>query len=293
MVRRLIEQRIHGLTGLSLGGVDYATPPGDPGLFGPDSMVWRVHGDFTAMLCGGISALLLQMMHPLALAGVWDHSSFREDMLGRLRRTSQFIAVTSFGPTAAADRLIDRVIVIHRQVQGHYTDGRFYRADDPALLTWVHVAEARSFLTACLRYYRKHLTREEQDRYYRESALTAYRLGAVDVPETAEAIDAYLERMRPALVVDERTHDVVRLLFESRAQFGAVGLGYNLFLWAGVDLLPVWAQQTLGIAPGPWKQAMVRGGIRGVAPVLRWAVQDGARARAEARVAQGPHGPAA
>ena len=184
------------------------------------------------------------------------------------------------------------MIAIHRQVQGHYTDGRAYRADDPALLTWVHVAEARSFLSACLRYYRKHLTREEQDRYYRESALTAYRLGAVDVPETAEAIEAYLEQRRPALVVDERTLDVVRLLLESRAQFGAVGLGYNLFLWAGVDLLPVWAQQALGIAPGTFKRTLVRAGIHGVAPVLRWAVQDGARARAEARVAQGLHGPA-
>ena len=87
MIRRHIESQVLSLTGLAIGGVDYENPPGDPGLFGPDSVCWRVHGDFTSMLIGGISALLLQALHPLALAGVWDHSNFRDDLLGRLRRT--------------------------------------------------------------------------------------------------------------------------------------------------------------------------------------------------------------
>lgn len=88
-LRRHIETQVLSLTGLALPGIDYESPAGDPGLFGPDSLCWRVHGDFTSMLVGGIAALLLQALHPLALAGVWDHSRFREDLLGRLRRTGQ------------------------------------------------------------------------------------------------------------------------------------------------------------------------------------------------------------
>src|SRR5581483_6117763 len=91
------------------GSADFLQPPGDPGLFGPDSAAWQVHSDFTAMLTGGVAALLLQMLHPLPLAGVWDHSNFQADMLGRLRRTAQFVAGTTFGSRADAERLIARV----------------------------------------------------------------------------------------------------------------------------------------------------------------------------------------
>ena len=121
-LRRRIEARVMSLSGLALGQIDYEHPEGDPGLFGPDSMPWEVHSDFTSMLVGGIASLLLQMLHPLALAGVWDHSNFRQDMLGRLRRTGQFVAGTSFAPTASADWLIDKVRSIHLKVTGTAAD---------------------------------------------------------------------------------------------------------------------------------------------------------------------------
>src|SRR5207237_10791125 len=113
-------------------------PPGDDGLFGPGSVGWKVHGDFPAMMMGGVAALLMQMLHPAALAGVWDHSNFRRDMQGRLRRTAQFIAGTTFGSTAHARQLIDRVRRIHARVDGVLEDGTPYTADDPEVLTWVH-----------------------------------------------------------------------------------------------------------------------------------------------------------
>jgi hypothetical protein len=110
------------------------------------------------MLIGGISALMLQALHPLALAGVWDHSNFRQDMLGRLRRTSQFISGTTFGSRKDAEWLIEKVRTIHLQVVGHAPDGRPYAASDPDLLTWVHVAEVSNFLAAHLRYRNPHLS---------------------------------------------------------------------------------------------------------------------------------------
>ena len=199
-LRRQIAAQVHSLTGASLNQLDLDQPRGDPGLFGPASMVWEVHADFTSMMVGGIAALLLQMLHPLALAGVWDHSNFRQDLLGRLRRTSLFIAGTSYGGVADAERLIDKVRSIHQQVVGQAPDGRPYAASDPALLTWVHVAEVHCFLNAYLRYCNPELPGAEQDRYYAEVALIARRLGAQDVPDSRQAVTAYLEAMRPQLL---------------------------------------------------------------------------------------------
>lgn len=123
----------------------------DTGLFGPDSACWKVHGDFTSMMVGGVAALYLQMLHPGALAGVWDHSDFRKDMLGRLRGTARFIAGTTYGDRAEAEALIAHVQRIHDRVSGELPDGRPYSANDPDLLTWVHVAEVSAFLAAYLR----------------------------------------------------------------------------------------------------------------------------------------------
>ncbi len=105
-------------------------PQGRPGLFGPQAVCWEVHGDFTSMLVGGISALMLQTLHPLALAGIWDHSNFRQDMLGRLRRTGQFLSGTTYGSTRDANWLIDKVRNIHLNIIGTAPDGRPYAASD-------------------------------------------------------------------------------------------------------------------------------------------------------------------
>ncbi len=283
-IRTAIEKQVLSLTGLALGGIDFENPAGDPGLFGPQSVTWQVHGDFTSMLCGGVSALLLQMLHPLALAGVWDHSNFREDMLGRLRRTSQFISVTTFGPTADAQRLIDRVKTIHLQVIGADSGGRPYAASDPQLLTWVHVAESSRFLASHLRYRNPHLSPALQDEYYREAARVAEALGARDVPTSCAAVADYLRQMRPQLVCDERTLQVARILLAAPAPsvlarpFGA------LVMHAGIELLPDWAQRQLGFNLGSTRRWLVRTGVKGVGRILRGAVRNGAYHRAMRRM---------
>lgn len=285
-LRAAIEKQVLNLTGLALGGIDFENPPGDPGLFGPHSMIWQVHGDFTSMLCGGVSALLLQMLHPLALAGVWDHSNFREDMLGRLRRTSQFISVTTFGPTAEAERLIAKVKAIHLQVTGTGHNGEPYAASDPCLLTWVHVAESSRFLASHLRYRNPHLSLAQQDAYYREAARVAEALGARDVPTSCAAVADYLQRMRPRLVCDERTLEVARILLAAPAPSALARPFGALVMQAGIDLLPDWAQQQLGFNPGYRQRRLVRVGVSGVGRVLRAAVRNGACQRAMRRMAQ-------
>ncbi|CAI0787703.1 oxygenase MpaB family protein [Serratia grimesii] len=284
VIRAAIEKQVISLTGLALGGVDFENPPGDPGLFGPQSVIWRVHSDFTSMLCGGVSALLLQMLHPLALAGVWDHSNFRDDMLGRLRRTSQFVSVTTFGPTAEAERLIAKVKAIHLKVNGISSDGRPYAASDPDLLTWVHVVESSCFLASHLRYRNPHLSRDQQDRYYGESARVAAALGARDIPTSCTAVEDYLQRMRPQLMCDERTREVARILLAAPAPSTLARPFGALVMQAGIDLLPDWAQQQFGFYPSALRQRLVRVGAGGVGKVLRSSMRNGSYQRALRRI---------
>jgi uncharacterized protein (DUF2236 family) len=138
------------------------------GMFGPKAVAWRVHGDVTSMMVGGIASLLLQMLHPAVLAGVWDHSNFRTDMHGRLRRTARFIALTTYGGRDEAEKVIARVRKIHDRVGGALQDGTPYAANDPALLAWVHVTEATCFLNAWRRYVEPGMSLGDQDRYFAE-----------------------------------------------------------------------------------------------------------------------------
>ncbi|MEG9625657.1 oxygenase MpaB family protein [Pseudomonas guariconensis] len=283
-LRRRIETQVMSLTGLALGQLDLESPKGDPGLFGPQSISWQVHGDFPSMLVGGISALMLQLLHPLALAGVWDHSNFRQDLLGRLRRTSQFISGTTFGSTRDAEWLIEKVRTIHLKVVGTAPDGRPYAASDPDLLTWVHVAEVSSFLAAHLRYRNPRLSREAQDAYYNEIALIAERLGARDVPRSCQAVEDYLQRMRPQLLCDARSHEVVDILLDAPAPSRMAQPVGKLMLNAGIDLLPDWARDMLDLHQNPLQQRMIRLGINRIAPVLRWAMRNGSAHRARRRM---------
>src|SRR6201994_2339665 len=142
----------------------------DDGLFGRASVVWRVHGDVTTMMVGGVAALLLQMLHPGVLSGVWDHSNFRGDLLGRLRRTARFISITTYAGRADAEAAIARVRDIHARIQGVQPDGTPYRATDPRLLAWVHATETTSFLDAWIQYGEPRMTLADQDRYFAETA---------------------------------------------------------------------------------------------------------------------------
>jgi uncharacterized protein (DUF2236 family) len=282
--RDRIQQQVFRLNGLAMNEFDLSKPPGDPGLYGPDSVIWRVHGDFSSMLCGGISALLMQMLHPLALAGVWDHSTFRSDMMGRLRRTSQFIAVTTFGNTVDARTLIERVRRIHLQVTGVDAQGVEYAASDPRLLTWVHVAETSRFLASHVRYKNPQLSLAEQDRYYAEAAVVAEALGAEQVPKSVEDVEAYLLAMQPQLRCDERTREVLSILMNAPAPSWQARPAMKAMLMAGIELLPEWAQQQFGFRFSPLRRRLIRLRINLLAKALRWSIRRGAYQRAMQRM---------
>lgn len=241
------------------------------GLFGPASVAWRVHGDVTSMLVGGVSSLLLQMLHPRVLAGVWDHSNFRADMHGRLRRTARFIALTTYGGRTEAEAAIDRVRRIHSHVTGTLPDGTPYAADEPGLLAWVHVTEATSFLAAYLRYVDPKLPTADRDRYFAEMTQVGLALGADPVPETEAEARRLIQDMRPELRADTRTREVSRLLLSQRAPTPAAEPFQALTLRAGVDLLPDWAQRMHGLDGTSLARPLIRAGTYGIARTLRWA----------------------
>ncbi len=244
------------------------------GLFGTRAVAWRVHGDVTSMMVGGISGLLLQMLHPVVLAGVWDHSKFRTDMHGRLRRTARFIALTTYGARADAEAAIARVRGIHDHVRGVLPDGVPYAANDPALLAWVHVTETTSFLSAWLRYGEPDMPAADRDRYFAETAQVAAALGADPIPRTWSEAQDLIRAMRPHLLCDTRAHEVARLVLHRPASNVIAEPLQGMTMQAAVDLLPDWARRMHGLHNPPLGRPLVRAGTRGVARTLRWAFED-------------------
>jgi uncharacterized protein (DUF2236 family) len=166
---------------------------GDPGLFGPDSVTWRIHAD-PCMLVGGLRALMIQALNPRAMAAVADHSGFRADPWGRLRRTAEYVTTTTFGDTAAAELAGARVRAIHDRISGvDAHTGRPYDANEPELLAWIHNVEVDSFLAA-YRAYGGRLSAADADRYVAENVRVAELVGlrAADVPHSVAALQAYL-----------------------------------------------------------------------------------------------------
>lgn len=219
--------------------------------FGPTDPICRVQGH-AGMYAGGMRALLLQSLHPLAMAGVGEHSGYRDDPWGRLQRTSEFLAMTTFGPVEAAERMIDRINRLHETVSGTARDGRPYAATDPHLLQWVHVAEIDSFLVAHQRYARTPLTPAEADTYVDQAAYVAARLGIPDPPRTVADLARVLDSYRPELQTTPGALDVVRFLLHEPPLPWAARPGFWMLAAGAIELLPGYAREMLGLGlPGP------------------------------------------
>lgn len=243
----------------------------------PGGMARRVHADLPVMLIGGVSALLLQTLHPLAMAGVAEHSSYQEDPLGRLRRTASFVGTTTFGTVADAEAAIDQVHRVHRRVRGIAPDGRPYSADDPELVTFIHVAEVASFLASSQRYGSRPLKPEECDGYYEEVAPVALALGADWAPRSSAEVESYLLRIRPQLYAGPQARAARDWLLRGVARRPGERAVYSLVVAAAVGVLPGWARRELRLSiAGPLDllidTAAVAPLTRGLSTALRWIV---------------------
>jgi uncharacterized protein (DUF2236 family) len=250
--------RIHGTPG--------------PRWFPDGSPVRRVHGD-ASMFVGGIRALLLQSLHPLAMAGVAQHSGFQGDPWGRLQRTSHFLAVTTFGPAADAEAMVAAVRRIHRSVTGVADDGTPYDASDPHLLRWVHVAEIDSFLAAHQRYGARPLDDADQDTYVAQAARVAEELGVSDPPRSRAELDAQLAGYRPELRATPDARAAARFLLLHPPLPMLARVPYGALASAAVSLMPGWSRRMLLLPRLPVTEALVvRTAGSAVTRTIRWAM---------------------
>ncbi len=240
--------------------------------FREDDAIWRVHGD-TSMFVGGIRALLLQSMHPVAMLAVSEHSGFRSDPWGRLQRTSTYLATTTYGAIPDAERSIRIVRAIHGRVTGVTPAGRPYRADDPHLLMWVHVAEIDSFLASHRAFGHEPLTAAETDAYVRQTGFVAAQLGVVDPPQSRAELDAVLSTFRPELQGSAAAQEAADLLLRDPPLPGPARIGYAALAAGAVSLLPPWIRTELRLPTLPLADRLVARPLAGSAVrAIRWAL---------------------
>jgi len=229
-------QRIHGTPG--------------PRWFEAGSPITRVHGD-ASMYVGGIRAVLLQTMQPQAMTAVAEHSGYRGDMWGRLARTSRFLAVTTFGTAADAQQAVDAVRAIHDRVSGTMPDGTSYRASDPHLLAWVHVAEIQSFLLAHRRYGARALEQADYDEYVAQAAVVARKLGVVDPPTTEAELHAAVAGYQPELTATDHAREAAAYLIRHPELPLAARPAYWVLVAAAIGLMPAWTRDQLRLPTFP------------------------------------------
>jgi uncharacterized protein (DUF2236 family) len=246
-----------------------------PRWFGDDRPIRRVHGD-ASMFVGGLRALLLQSLHPLAMAGVAEHSDYRGDPWGRLQRTSTFLAVTTFGPAEDAQRAVDKVRGIHLRVRGTAADGRPYEAYDPHLLEWVHIAEISSFLLAHQLYGAAPLDRQGRDDYVADTARVATALGVIDPPRTERELKQRIEAYRPELSSTPAAREAAKFLLLTPPLPMLARPPYAVLAATSVAMLPAWARLPLRLPYLPPVEATaVRLAGRTLVGAIRWALNRG------------------
>lgn len=239
--------------------------------------IWRVHED-TSMFIGGIRALLLQSLHPVAMWGVHEHSGYRGDPWGRLQRISHFIAFTTYGPVDAAEQRIERLRRIHQQVAGTTADGQPYRADDPELLTWVHAAEIDSFLESFRTFGRRRISATEADTYIAQTALVAEKLGVPSAPRSVAELDDLITSYRPVLAWSRPAQDAADLLIKDPPLPIFARPAYAALVNGAISLLPHWARSQLRLPSSPIADRVLsRPAARLATSTIRWALTGGGR----------------
>jgi uncharacterized protein (DUF2236 family) len=274
VVRRTLGRSLFGMVAGPDGPANRARIHETPGprWFGEDRPIRRVHAD-ASMFVGGLRALLLQSLHPLAMAGVAQHSDYRGDPWGRLQRTSTFLAVTTFGTATDAQRAVDRVRGIHQRVHGIAPDGRPYRASDPHLLEWVHIAEVDSFLLAHQLYGAAPLDQIGRDGYVADTARVATALGVSDPPLTEAQLRDRIAAFRPELSGTAAAREAARFLLLTPPLPIAARAPYGLLAATSVSMLPAWARMPLLLPYFPPVEAtVIRMSGRVLVGGIRWAM---------------------
>ncbi len=224
--------------------IDFLNPPGAPAFFAPDSLQWRVYKNPIALGIGGVAAVLLEFADPRIRSGVWDHSTYKADPIGRSKRTGTAAMVGVYGPKSAAERVIAGVTNMHTRVGGETPGGRAYQALDVELLDWVSATAAYGFLTAYTRFVTP-LTQTERDRFYREGSAVARLYGARNPILSTADFDAMLARLAPGFEAHPIVTEFLEIIQSGRAAPSIPKFLHVALARAAVSLLPASVREVL------------------------------------------------
>ena len=281
-----LEKIVTRRTELSYGTqrTNYLEPAGDPGIFGPDSVTWRVLSNPASVFIGGITAVLLELAEPSIRSGVWDHTNSRTDPVERMRRTGFAAMAITYGSRRDAEAVMARIRLVHESITGVTPDGRPYRANDPELLAWVHVTAGYGFLQAYLRYLEPALSLADQDRYYTESLKVCRYYGIEWAPSSVSEVERYFEQMRPRLEYHEILEEFLKLVLNVPVVSGAALPVQRMLVQAAIDLLPSWTRETLRLEKGQSLRVASRPLVRTTVALAGWLIRNGPPQQARRRV---------
>ena len=225
---------------------DFAAPKGEPAMVGPDSVSWRVFKNPISLFIGGVAAVLLEFADPRVRTGVWEHSSFRRDPVGRLRRTGMAAMTTVYGAKSVSAKMIEGVRRMHDRVEGVTPGGESYRANDPGLLNWVQATASFGFLEAYSAYVHK-LSAEEKDSFYADAQKSAALYGATGAPGSSAEFTAMFDRAAERFESHEIVFEFLGIMREAEAFPGLARYAQRPLIRAAVEILPVRAREALAL----------------------------------------------
>ncbi|HEV2609027.1 MAG TPA: oxygenase MpaB family protein [Noviherbaspirillum sp.] len=241
-------------------GIDFAAPPGEPALLPHDSVSWRLFKNPLSLFIGGVAAVILELAEPRVRTGVWEHTSFRDDPLRRLKRTGLAAMMTVYGPRSRTEAMIAGVVRLHGRVRGSTPAGQPYSADDPELLDWVHATASFGFLQAYHTYVRP-LSEDARDAYYREGKTTSLLYGALGPPASERELDLLFEATAGRLERSAIVFEFLRIMQRVALLPGPMSMLQDWLIKAAVGLVPLWARDRLELGNAwdlrPWQRTII------------------------------------
>lgn len=228
--------------------IDFAAPVGEPALLAPDSVQWRVYKNPIALGIGGIAAVLLEFAEPRIRSGVWDHSTYKADPIGRSRRTGLVAMLACYGPASTARAVIGQVNRMHGKVKGETPAGEKYRAMDPVLLDWVAATASYGFLMAYDRFVHR-LSDADKDRFMADGDAIGREFGARRSPPTVAAFMEMMAELEPRFEPHPIIFEFLDIIESGRAAPGVPRFLHRAIARASVSLLPDAVRRKLDIGP--------------------------------------------
>jgi uncharacterized protein (DUF2236 family) len=275
-MRQKIRDAIEAVGGRHDEAEIYGGPDGDPGLAGgPGSLSWEINGDLASVSAAGMAAILMEVLHPSVMAGVFTQSTYRTEPLQRAQNTLGYVLRTTFGNSDAATQVIDRVRRVHSRINGTRPDGVAYAALDPELIAWVHTCIPWAIMEAFDRL-RRPLSVAERDQYLREQAVIGRMGGADTVPESMAELGEFVERMRPLMSFNEQTREFLDFLTGDAGELYQAStrekFERRLGISASMTLMPAWARHLTGTYQPRWvERVYLEPRMRLETAAIRWA----------------------